>query len=193
MSPSEINKAATNHPVIDFIKDRWSPVVFSNKPVISSDLMSVFEAARWAPSSRNEQPWRFLYGHNGDEVFNQIYSTLMDGNKIWAKNAAVLIAVFSEKFSSFNQKPMKHYFFDTGSACTLLQIQAISMGIYSHTMGGFSSKKIVENFSIPDNLEPATVIAMGYLGNPNSAPKELAERDSTKRTRKDLKEIILNK
>lgn len=193
MSAHEIKRAVTDYPLIDSIINRWSPVVFSNKPIVHEDLMTVLEAARWAPSSRNEQPWRFLYGFNGDDIFKKIYDTLMEGNRIWAKNAAVLIAVFAEKFYSHNQKPNKHYFYDTGAACAILQIQAISMGIYSHTMGGFSPKKLVEYFSIPENLDSATVIAMGYPGDPGSASKELAERDLTKRTRKDLHKIILNK
>ncbi len=192
MKSKKIKKTDSLYPVIDLIANRWSPVVFSNKPINNKDLMSVFEAARWAPSSRNEQPWRFLYGHNGDDVFNKIFNALMKGNQDWAKNAAVLIAVLAEKFSSYNEKPMKHYFYDTGAACALLQVQALSMEIYSHTMGGFSAKKLTESFSIPDNLEPATVIALGYPGDPEYAPKELSERDLTKRNRKDFSEIILN-
>lgn len=192
MKQKELKKANTHYPVLDIIKNRWSPVVYDDKAIGNKDMMSIFEAARWSPSSRNEQPWRYIYGHKGDNVFNDLLDCLMPGNKIWAKNASVLIASLAEKDSAFNGKPMRHYFYDTGAANAMMQIQAISMGIYSHSMGGFYSDKLIKKFNIDESMEPATIIAMGYLGNINNASDDLKKRDLEKRKRFDLKKIILN-
>lgn len=193
MKQLKIKNADNDYSILELIKKRWSPVVFDKKPIEANTVLSVFEAARWAPSSRNEQPWRYIYGHRNDEVFNKILNTLMAGNIVWAKNAAVLIASFAKKNSGFNGKPLRHNFYDTGAANMLLQLQALEYGIYSHTMGGFSPEKISKTFDIPDSIEPVSVIALGYLGNVDDENSDdLKNRDLTPREREKITELIIN-
>lgn len=191
MKQHEIKKAETDFKILELIESRWSPVVFMDKPIDKEDVNKIFEAARWAPSSRNEQPWRYIYAHRGEKDFDKILETLMPGNQVWAKDAAVLIISLAEKFSSHNSQQMRHYMYDTGAANALMQIQALSSGIYSHTMGGFSIEKVKENFSFPDSVEPLTVIALGYLGNLDAASQDLKDRDLSKRDRLPIDKIIL--
>lgn len=191
MKQHEIKKADTDYKILELIEKRWSPVVFMDKPIEKEELMKIFEAARWAPSSRNEQPWRYIYAHKGEKDFDKILETLMPGNQVWAKDASVLIISLAEKFSSHNSQPMRHYMYDTGAANALLQVQALSAGIYSHTMGGFSIEKVKENFSFPESIEPLTVIALGYPGIIDNATQELKDRDLSKRERLPRNKILL--
>jgi nitroreductase len=184
-------KAKTNYEIMPLIAERWSPVLFSDKQIEEEKLMQVFEAARWAPSSRNEQPWRFIYAHNGTPEFNKMIEALMEGNQDWAKDVPVLVIVLSEKFSSFNGEPMFHYMYDTGAASMQMQLQALELGIYSHTMGGFYAEKTKDLFKIPENLEIVSFVAFGYPTDKiNNRPSHLQERDKSPRDRKPLSDIV---
>lgn len=184
--------ADTTVDVLPLIAQRWSPVLFTNELIYEDDISKIFEAARWAPSSRNEQPWRFIYANRGSDLFMQMIDCLMPANQEWAKNAALLVLVLSEKYSSYDGKKMVHNMYDTGAASMQMQLQAISMGIYSHSMGGYDLAKTKHTFNIPDNFEIAAYVAYGYLDLASSKPEHLVARDSALRERKPVAEFVFN-
>jgi nitroreductase len=184
--------APTNFPVHDLIRDRWSPRAFSDKPVGREVLASLFEAARWAPSSNNEQPWAYLVATKGNaEDFAKTLSVLVEFNANWAKNAPVLLLAVSRlKFPNGN--PNRNAFYDTGAATMLLSIEATARGLAVHQMAGFDPAKAKQVFEIPADCEPITAIAIGYPGDPNSLSQKLQDRENAPRTRKPLTEFVMS-
>lgn len=175
----------------ELLEKRRSPVIFSKKPVEEVKIMRLFEAARWAPSSRNEQPWRFIYAASDNESdFKPMYDCLVEGNKIWAKNIPLLILSLAKKKSSFNGRPNYYAMHDTGMAVAGLLVQATDMGLYVHQMGGYDKEMARTNLSIPGEYDPVAMIAVGYLGNIRDFPEELQKRENTERTRMPLNEIL---
>lgn len=187
-----IKIAKTNYPVIDLIKNRWSARSFSEKEIIQEDLFTVIEAGSWAFSANNEQPWRVIKAHRGSETFQKIVDCLMPGNAPWAKYAAALVVTLSKQDFEKDGHPLNptadH---DLGAFNAMMIIQARSMNIYAHPMGGFDHHKIKEVFGLGGNLKPIAVIAMGYLDSPEKLPEPYKTREITPRTRKSLNEIIL--
>lgn len=181
----------TTYPVIDVIKQRWSARAFADKAIGDTEMNTLFEAASWSSSSSNRQPWRYLYAHKGEPEFEQICETLAIGNQLWAKNAAVL--VLSAAKMNFEDRPEvqnNHAFYDVGSANILLLLQAVTMGIYGHEMGGFSKEKVKEFFPIPEDWDYVCIIALGYLDEPESLEEPFRSRELTARSRKPLSEIV---
>lgn len=185
--------APTQFPVHDLIRDRWSPRAFSGKPIEQTVLASLFEAARWAPSSSNEQPWAYLVAIKDDaENFAKTASVLVEFNAGWAKNAPVLaLAVSSLTFHS-NGAPNRNAFYDTGAATALLSVEATARGLAVHQMAGFDPAKAKQVFEIPDDWEPIAVIAIGYPGDPQSLSDKLRDREVAPRTRKPLSEFVMS-
>jgi len=184
-----IKLAKTNYPVIDLIKNRWSARSFANKPISQEELNTILEAGSWAFSSSNLQPWHFTYAHKHDASFSKLVDCLMAGNKPWAKNAAVLIAVTAPKKND-NGSENKIAKFDLGAASATLMLQALSMDIYGHVMGGFDAAKAIEILNIrPDTHEPVVFIALGYLDAAEKLEEPFKGRELTPRSRKSLKEI----
>ncbi|HMD10547.1 MAG TPA: nitroreductase family protein [Candidatus Acidoferrum sp.] len=184
--------APTNFPVHDLIRDRWSPRAFSDKPVDREILASLFEAARWAPSSNNEQPWAYLVATKDNaEDFAKTLSVLVEFNADWAKNAPVLLLAVSRlKFPNGN--PNRNAFYDTGAATMLLSIEATARGLAVHQMAGFDPAKAKQVFEIPADCEPIAAIAIGYPGDPNSLSQKLQDRENAPRTRKPLTEFVMS-
>ncbi len=175
------------------IEKRWSPRAFEAKPVDTKDLLSLFEAARWAPSSMNEQPWRFIYAIKDDEeAYNRLFNCLVEGNQVWAKNAPVLFLSVAKKDYDKSGKPNSHAWHDVGMATANLLIQATSIGLHAHLMGGFDSQKAQEALSIPEGYEPVAMGAIGYVGEPEMLPEHLQERELAERKRKPLQEIAFS-
>ncbi|HEY2547103.1 MAG TPA: nitroreductase family protein [Candidatus Acidoferrum sp.] len=185
--------APTDLPVHDLIRDRWSPRAFADKPVESGVLATLFEAARWAPSSSNEQPWAYLVAPKDDsESFAKTLSVLVEFNAGWAKNAAVLsLAVSSLKFQR-SGTPNRNAFYDTGAATALLSVEATARGLVVHQMAGFDPAKAKQVFEIPEDWEPIAALAIGYPGDPDSLPEKLREREIAPRTRKPLSEFVMS-
>lgn len=176
--------ATTEHPVIDLIKKRWSPRAFSSKPVEDEKVMSLLEAAKWAPSCFNEQPWKFIiFGSENKEEFDNIIDILSPRNQLWAKSAPLIILSVAKLNFDRNGKPNKHAFHDVGAAVTNLTMQATAMGLYVHQMAGFDSEKAKKLFKIPDGFEPAAAIAVGYYGDKNDLPEEFIKSETSKRNR----------
>lgn len=185
--------AFTTFPVHDLIRNRWSPRAFADKPVEREVLASLFEAARWAPSSNNEQPWAYIVATRDDsENFAKMLSVLVEFNANWAKNAPVLLlAVSALKFHG-NGTPNRNAFYDTGAACALLTVEATARGLFVHQMAGFDSAKAKQVFEIPADCEPIAAIALGYPGDPESLPQKLRDRELAQRTRKPLTEFVMS-
>lgn len=184
--------AVTDHPVHELIRNRWSPRAFSDKPIPEDVLRSLFEAARWAPSSNNEQPWVYVVATREDkENFNQILGTLVEFNQGWAKNSAALaIAVAGLTFAK-NHSPNRNALYDTGAATALLSLEATARGLMVHQMAGFDPEKARQALSIPEGWEPIAALAIGYPGDPDSLPPKLKDRELAPRTRKPLREFVM--
>lgn len=186
-----IKIAKTEHKVIDVIKNRWSARSFSDKAISETDLHTLFEAASWAFSANNAQPWEFIYAHKEDTAaFQKLHSCLVGGNQPWTKNAAVLMAVIAHKKleNGHENKAANH---DVGSANATLMLQATSMNIYGHVIGGFDMNKTVELLNIDtETTEPVVFIALGYLDSPEKLEEPFKTREITPRTRKPLERII---
>jgi nitroreductase len=185
--------APADHPVHELIHKRWSPRAFADKPVSAEPLRSLFEAARWAPSSYNEQPWAFLVATKDDQAFHsKVLSTLVEFNQVWAKHAPVLGIAVSELAFARDGKPNRNAFYDTGAAVAYLSIEATARGLFVHQMAGFDPHKATERFSIPTGWEPIAAFVIGYPGDPQSLPKTLLERELAPRTRKPLAEFVMS-
>jgi nitroreductase len=170
---------------------RRSPRSFSSKEVSASDLKTIFEAARWAASSYNEQPWRFFVGRRGDATYKKIFDTLVEFNQGWAKSAPVLILSVGSKKFAHNGAPNHYSLHDTGWSTGYLALQAFALGLHTHSMGGFDQAKARAAFSVPDDYEIGAVTALGYQGDGSELPEQLKKTENAPRQRKPLEEIAL--
>ena len=180
----------SDYPINPLILNRWSPRSMTGETLRDDDIMSLFEAARWAPSSYNNQPWRFIYAKRNTKHWDRFLNLLVEGNKIWAKNAALLVVVISRKNFEFNEKPAITHQFDAGSAWENLSLEASSRGIVAHGMQGFDYKKAGVDLGIPPDFEVMAMIAIGKKGSKEILPPELQEKEKLT-DRKPLKEIIM--
>ncbi|MGC1906908.1 MAG: nitroreductase family protein [Candidatus Acidiferrum sp.] len=185
------NPAPAEAPLHDVVLHRWSPRAFGDKSVSPEVLKSLFEAARWAPSSSNTQPWAYIVGTRDDkENFDKVLSTLVEFNQGWAKHAAAL-ALSVAQIRNKEGKPNHLAFHDVGSANAQLSFEAVADGLYVHQMAGFDGNKAREVFHIPDDWQAVTAMAIGYPGNPHSLPDKLKERELAPRSRKPLADFVM--
>ena len=186
-----IKNAVTDHPILQALAERWSPYGFVDRPVAAADLRSLFEAARWAASSYNEQPWNYLVATRQDPVeFDKILSCLVEANRAWAKTAPVLVlGVVNLRFTKNNQdnRAAVH---DLGLAAGNLVVEATTRGLSVHQMIGILPDKAREIFGIPEHYEAWTAMAIGYRAKPEDLPEGLRERDQTPRQRKPLGKFV---
>jgi nitroreductase len=196
LSTSEVNRlkqAPHADGVLPIFHERWSPRAFDGRDVSPAALASVFEAARWAASSGNSQPWRFLVGTRNSETHNKIYEALVDFNKEWAGHAPVLVLGTALAVSPNSGKPNGYALFDLGAASSYLTLQAASQGLVAHQMAGFSHDTARRLLEIPENYALGSVIALGYQGEPAALPNpKLIEREIAPRERKPLSEIAFS-
>jgi len=170
------------------IRDRWSPRAFLDKSVYLPTLRALLEAARWAASSSNEQPWHFIVARKEDaEEYARLLSVLVEKNQQWAKSAPVLLLSVAKK-TRHNGKPNRHYLHDTGAASATLCIQAAAMGLQAHSMGGFDMDKAQSLFGIPAEYEPGAAIAVGYPGPAESLSEDFRKSELAPRSRRPLSE-----
>ena len=187
------NQAQTEYPVQELIRERWSPRAWSEQAVSPEILRSLFEAARWAPSSNNEQPWAFVVGTKEDsETFGKILGTLVEFNQNWAKHAAVLVIAVSELAFAGNGNPNRNAFYDTGAAVSQLTTEATARGLFVHQMAGFDPRKAIEAFQIANGWEPIAAFTIGYPGDPQSLPQPLRDRELAPRKRKPIAEFVMS-
>ncbi len=176
--------------MLEPILHRWSPRAFAAREVPAEDLKKAFEAARWAASSYNEQPWRFVVGRRGDPAYSKILDALVPFNQSWASSAPVLVLAAARKHFAHNGEVNRHAWHDTGAAMANLALQATSLGLHTHSMAGFDHDKAKAAFQIPDDFDTVAVTALGYLGDPDTLPEQLRSGEQQPRQRKDLKEIV---
>ena len=185
--------ADTDVPLLDAIKQRWSPVAIGPEPIEQEKIDTLFEAARWAPSSFNEQPWRYIYATKDDGADREaLESLLMDGND-WAKNAYLLIISFTSTRFKRNDRENDKALHDLGSASGYLALQCEPLGLVGHQMGGFYADKANELLGVPEQYVPGSMIAVGYPIDPSSLSEDNAARDASPRERLSQSEFVFHK
>jgi nitroreductase len=190
---NQLKQAPAVDGVLPAVLARWSPRSFANRDVSPADLRKLFEAAHWAASSYNEQPWRFLVGLRNSSTYKKIFSALIGFNQSWAASAPVLIlGVASSKFSH-NGTDNRHALYDLGAASSYLTLQAAALGLTSHQMAGYDQAAARQAFGIPEDYLLGAVIALGYQGEPSALGQEqLIAQEVATRTRKPLSEFVLS-
>lgn len=187
------NSATTQVPIQETISQRWSARAFdASKAVSHEQIIALLEAARWAPSCFGDQPWRFIVWNKAtdENAWQQAFDCLADSNKTWVKAAPILILVCADTLFGHNQSPNRWAQYDTGAAAENLCLQASSMGLMAHQMGGFNADKTRENFVIPAQFTPMAMIVVGYEGDANNLPDELKARELAARKRKPLGDLF---
>jgi nitroreductase len=188
-----LKRAHSTKGIIPAILHRWSPRSFSDRPVSPRDLEIVFEAAHWAASSYNEQPWRFLVGTRGSETYEKIFSSLIEINQKWAKSAPVLILDAAKTTFSHNNAPNAVALYDLGAAAATLCYQATAIGLHTHQMGGYDRAVARKAFDIPEDYILGAVMALGYLGEPSALTiPMMLQQETSPRQRKPLSEIVFS-
>ncbi|HLX96998.1 MAG TPA: nitroreductase family protein [Verrucomicrobiae bacterium] len=186
-----IKKAVTDHPIQPALAERWSPYGFEDRPVSAADLRSLFEAARWAASSYNEQPWNYLVAtRENSQEFGRLLSCLVEANQAWAKVAPVLVlGIVSLQFAK-NKQDNRAAVHDLGLAAGNLAVEATARGLSVHQMIGILPDKAREIYRIPAHFEAWTAMAIGYKADPAKLPELLKERDLAPRQRRPLSEFV---
>jgi len=174
--------ANTNHELHPELKKRWSPRAFSDKKVEKEKLQRIFEAARWAPSASNEQPWYFIVGKAGDETYKMIFDTLVEFNQLWVQTAPIVVLAIGKINSDKSGKENGWYKYDVGQAVAHLTFQATHEGLWVHQMGGYDAQKAGEVFEVPEGYEVVSAFTLGYMGDykvlhPNLQKMEVADRE----------------
>lgn len=174
--------------VNDIFINRWSPRAMSGEPIKEEELLNLFEAAKWAPSSYNSQPWRFIYAMKNTKEWENFYNLLIKFNQSWAKNAAALIIIISRKNFEYNEEYSKTHSFDTGAAWQNIALQANINGLVAHGMGGFDHDAARKLTNVPEGYEIEAMIAIGKPGKKEDLPEDL-QKAETPSDRKKVKEI----
>ena len=183
--------AETQYPIAEILTRRWSPRAFSDRLVEPEKLQSLFEAARWAASSFNEQPWNFIVAtKQKPEEHARLLSCLVEGNQQWARTAPVLMVSVAKLNFDKTGKPNRHAFHDVGLAVQNLVVQATALGLFVHQMAGFSTEKVREIYGVPDGFEPVAAIAIGYGLAADELPEAFREFDLGARSRKPVSGFV---
>jgi nitroreductase len=181
------------YPVFAEIRERRSRRAYLPTPVAEEKIKSLFEAARWAPSSSNEQPWAYLYATKDQSwLWEKIVDSLTEGNKFWAKEAPLLVVSMVRKNFVKNDKPNSSARFDLGAANAFLSLQATHLGLNVHQMGGFEKEKIIRNLNVPDTHDPVVVLAIGYPGKPEQLAEPFKTRETAPRERHKQEFFVMN-
>lgn len=193
MKADMTKQANPDHPIHEFLSARWSPYGFINEPIARETIRALFEAARWAPSSYNEQPWRYIVAtQEQPEAFAKLLSCLAEPNQAWAKNAPILaLGIVSYRFER-NGKPNRAAVHDLGLAAANIGFEATARGLYVHHMTGIEPDKARQTYAIPDDYEAYTALAVGHRADPDDIPENMAKRDTTPRARKPLGEFVFS-
>lgn len=191
--PSE-RSAAVDVPVHHLVRDRWSPRSFRHDPVDGEDLARAFEAARWAPSNGNAQPWRYLLTYRGEPAHQRLVATLNEGNRRWAPNAPVLVASYAQTvFAAKGDRPARvnpTALHDLGLANATLALQATALGLCVHFMAGFDAPALIASFPPPNSVVPVVIFAIGKADVPQALPSDLRAREMASRMRRRREESV---
>jgi len=167
----------SDYPISPMILHRWSPRAMTGEPITQEELFSLFEAARWAPSCYNNQPWIFIYGMRGTEAWNRLYDLLVSYNKEWTKNSAALVVVVSKNNFYHNNKPALTHSFDTGAAWMAMALEGNSKNLVVHGMGGFDYAAAKKNLKIPEDYTVEAMVAIGKPAPKETLSKEIQEKE----------------
>ncbi|NTU80445.1 MAG: hypothetical protein HGA45_13880 [Chloroflexales bacterium] len=182
--------AVTDHPIHPLLATRWSPRAFTPTPVTSEQLISLLEAARWAPSGGNVQPWSFVVVPRDDAAaFARLLGSLAEGNRVWAQHAPLLLLAVAQQERQPGT-PNPYALYDLGQAVASLTVQATALGLRVHQMGGFDPEQARAAFAVPADYAPVTVLAVGAQGDPTALPEPLRGRELAARTRKPLDSFV---
>jgi nitroreductase len=187
--------AITQTPIHDILANRWSPRAYdASKPVSQTQIISLLEAARWAPSCFGDQPWRFVVCDKttNPEAWQKAFDCLVPGNQAWAQHAPVLLLICANTLFGHNQKPNRWAPYDTGAATENLCLQATALGLAAHQMGGFDATKAQAAFSVPDTFTLMAMVTIGVATTADSLPDDLRERELAARERRPLGEMFFN-
>jgi nitroreductase len=183
--------ADTTYPIEELLKRRWSPRAFADRPVEPAKLLSLWEAARWAASTANQQPWSFIVATKQDEAeYARLLSCLRENNQQWASHAPVLMVSVAKLSFDMNGQPNRYAFHDVGLAAANLIVQATALGLFVHQMAGFYPDKVRELYGVPDDFEPVAGIVLGYPGDPSTLSEELQQRELAPRVRRPLETFV---
>jgi nitroreductase len=187
------HSANPGHSIHEILVARWSPYSFQDRPVPEEDLQSLFEAARWAASSYNEQPWSFILATREEsEAFRKAVSCLVEQNQQWASEAPVLVLCCTRTIFSMKEKPNPAAIHDLGLAAAGLTFEATARGLHVHQMIGIRPEKVRELYEVPEEIQPVTAMAIGYVDSANRLPEMFKERELAPRTRKPLSDILFS-
>src|SRR3954471_1171834 len=196
LSASEVNQlkqAPADDRILPAILHRWSPRSFADRDVNPADLKTIFEAVRWAPSSYNEQPWRYFVGTRGSETYRKILQSLGEFNQLWARSAPVLTLNIAKTTFSHNGTPNPVALYDLGASAATLCYEAISLGLFTHQMAGYDRDIARKLFNVPDDYIFGAAMALGYLGEPAALPNQnFISQEVAPRQRKPLSEFVLS-
>ena len=185
--------APTQYPVNELIANRWSPRAFAEKSIEPAVLRSLFEAARWAPSCNNEQPWAYVVATKDSvEDHARILGTLVEFNQMWAKHAPVLAIAITELAFAKNGTPNRNAQYDVGAATALLSVEATARGLFVHQMAGYDVEKARQVLAIPAGWDPMAALAIGYPGDASALPQPHKDRESGPRSRKPIAEFVMS-
>lgn len=185
--------ASAQFPIHDLLARRWSPRAFDERPIDSAVVASLFEAARWAPSSNNEQPWRFVVASRERRAeFDRLLACLLEGNRTWAFRAPMLILSIARLNFEKWDKPNRHALHDVGMATGNLVLQATALGLVARQMAGFDVEKARADLNIPTGYDPVAMIAVGYPGDPNILPERFKQHELNQRERDDLASMVFS-
>ncbi len=188
-NPEEIKKADLAYPIHPLIATRWSPRAYSPKPIEKEKMQRVFESSRWAASSNNLQPWYFLVGFKGDEVYSKIFETLVEFNQLWAKDSPIL-ALAIAKTTNSRGEINQSYAYDLGQAVTTMSLQANFEDLYMHQMGGFDAAAAQKILNIPEEFKVVVAFTLGYRGNENDLHPNLYKLEVTPRSRRPITDTV---
>lgn len=189
VSPLHVKTPETEHEVHSLITKRWSPRSFSDRKIEAEQLNQLFEAARWAASANNEQPWQYVYAHRGTAGFDQLWEALMPGNQPWTKQAAVLVVAIQRNTFAKTGKANPWATHDLGLANAQLMLQAAHQEIYGHMMAGFDAAKIKGALQLEEDQKPVCLIALGYLGEAEALEEPYLSRELSPRNRLSINEF----
>jgi nitroreductase len=173
------------------ITDRWSPVAFDSRKVDHDTLHLLFEAARWAPSARNAQPWRFIYASRDMPDYQVLLGLLSEPNQVWAQTAPLLVLPLAQAISTYKNRPNRLAFYEAGMAVGNLLFQATHMGLLVHQMGGYDVERAREELEIPSRYEPLAMMAIGYKGDASQLPGKVAAWETRERDRMEISKFLV--
>jgi nitroreductase len=184
-----LDHRTADYPIETLLVARWSPRAMSGEPISDEELLTLFEAARWAPSTYNEQEWRFLYARRGAPQWQKHFDLLVEGNQAWCKDAALLCAILAHKVFQRNGKPNPVHLFDSGCAFENLALQGTAMGLVVHAMQGFDYDKARSALNVPDDYAVVAMFAVGRPADVSVLPEQIRDREKPS-DRKPVKQII---